>query len=65
MERNQIKTISENPEKKSNKKLYEARDILYKEFENTKNLVVELTHHIDAIEEYYNAINDEIKKRLG
>ena len=63
MERDEIIKVSENPEKKSNIKLFEARDLLYKEFEHTKKLIIDLTKHMDAVEEYYKAITKEIEKR--
>jgi len=44
--------------------LIECRDSLLDEFEKTKELIVNLTRHLEAIEEYYNVINNEIGKRL-
>tara|TARA_R110000782_G_scaffold262403_1_gene354462 strand:+ start:351 stop:536 length:186 start_codon:yes stop_codon:yes gene_type:complete len=35
------------------------------EFEKTKSLLVTLTHHLDSLENAYNKLNKEIKKRNG
>lgn len=48
----------------SNKDLTDARDILYKEFNNTKNVIIDLTKHLDIVEGYYLKINEEISERL-
>lgn len=49
---------------KSNKDLIECRDALADEFEKTKTIVIELTKHLDVVEENYNIINNEIGKRI-
>ena len=64
MEKEKIKEIVENVTNKPNKVLIECRDSLLDEFEKTKELIVNLTRHLEAIEEYYNVINNEISKRL-
>jgi|TARA_B100001094_G_C18012547_1_gene710844 predicted nucleic acid-binding Zn-ribbon protein len=38
---------------------------LKEEFEKTKSLLVTLTHHLDSLENAYNNLNEEIKKRNG
>jgi uncharacterized phage infection (PIP) family protein YhgE len=48
---------------KPNKDLFESVEILYKEFEETKKLIIDLTRHMDSIEDMYNIINEEIGKR--
>jgi predicted RND superfamily exporter protein len=63
MDKDQIIEIAKDVKNKSNKDLVEARDTLLTEFENTKKLVIDLTRHLEAIEEYYNIINKEIEKR--
>ena len=40
-------------------------EIFKDEFERSKNVMVELTYHIDDIEKKFNVLNEEIKKRKG
>lgn len=63
MERDKIIEIANDCENKPNKDLISARDILIEEFEKTKQLIIDLTRHLDAVEGLYNKVNDEIKKR--
>jgi prefoldin subunit 5 len=63
MEKEKLLEIISDIKNKSNKDLFSAIEILSDEFENTKQLIVEMTKHLDIIEEYYNMINNEIKKR--
>lgn len=64
METKDIIEIAQNANDKSNKDLVECRDILFTEFEKTKQLILDLTHHLDTVQEYYEIINTEIGKRL-
>ena len=64
MEAKEIKDIVENAKDKSNTKLVECRDELLVEFNKTKDLIVNLTKHLDAIQESYEIINKEIGKRV-
>lgn len=64
MDKDKIIEIAKNPQDKSNKDLIESRDILYVEFQKTKQLIVDLTRHLDSISESYEAINKEIGQRL-
>ena len=64
MDKDQVVEIAKDAKNKSNKDLTEARDLLLKEFESTKNLIIDLTHHMEAVEEYYNMINKELGNRL-
>ena len=64
MDKEKIKEITNDVSIVRNADLYEARDILLKEFETSKQLILDLTHHIDAIEIMYNKINEEIGKRV-
>jgi hypothetical protein len=64
MEKEKIKEIVDNVESKPNKILMEARDKLITEFTETKDLIIKLTHHLDAIEEFYNKINKELNNRI-
>lgn len=63
MDKNKILDIIENIENKSNKDLLEARSILETEFDSSKELIINLTRHLESIEEFYNKINKEIGKR--
>lgn len=65
MDKEKIIEIAKNPEIKTNKDLMESRDILVDEFQKTKDLIINLTRHLEIIEEHYNAINNEIGKRLN
>lgn len=58
-----IKTIND-VENKSNKSLFDTLSILFEEYQKTKMLIIDLTLHLENIEESYNKINSEIKKRL-
>tara|TARA_R110000803_G_scaffold48837_2_gene101473 strand:- start:32930 stop:33127 length:198 start_codon:yes stop_codon:yes gene_type:complete len=60
-----ILEIAENASKRSNKDLIEAATILSKEFEDTKSLMVQLSHHLDNVENSYYQISEEIKGRKG
>lgn len=63
MEKEKLIEILTNIENKSNKDLFEAINELSSEFENTKQLIINLTKHLDSVEEHYNKINKEIEKR--
>jgi hypothetical protein len=64
MDINKIIEISNDSENKSNKDLISARDILIEEFDKTKDLIINLTKHLEGVEEMYDKINNEIKKRI-
>lgn len=64
MDKEKINEIIQNVKDKSNKDLFEGRDLLYNEFEKTKQLIIDLTRHLEAVEESYEIINTEIGKRL-
>jgi hypothetical protein len=65
MEKEKIKEIVENVNEKTNKDLIESRGILLDEYTKTKELIIELTRHLEIVENYYEAINNEIGKRLS
>jgi len=46
-----------------NKDLEYALKSIGEDFNNTKELLVKLTHHLDSLEENYNNILKEYKKR--
>lgn len=56
--------IVEDVENKSNKDLFFVLGELQEEFEKTKNLIVDLTRHLDSVELMYNKVNEEIGKRV-
>lgn len=64
MENNKLLDVIKNVEHKSNKELFESLNILSKEFESTKELIINLTRHMDSIEEMYDIVNKEIGKRV-
>jgi len=58
-----IVEIVTNSENKSNKDLLDAIHILSEEFEKTKDLVIDLTKHMDEVQVMYEKINKELEKR--
>lgn len=65
MDKTKILEVIGDVKNKPNKDLIDARDILSKEFDKTKNLIVELTRHLDSVHEHYEKLNNEIGNRLG
>ena len=63
MDAKDIETIVKNVKDQPNAKLVESRDLLLTEFNKTKDLIVDLTRHLDAVGESYEVINEEIGKR--
>ena len=53
-----------NPKSKGNSDITEVMLVLKNNYEDTKQLVVELTYRLDSIEEKYNKLNNELKKRV-
>jgi hypothetical protein len=64
MDKVKLKEVVENVKDKPNKDLMESRDLLITEFTKTKELIIDLTRHLEVIEDYYDVINKEIGKRL-
>lgn len=64
MESKKLIEIAEDVENKSNNDLMIVAEELYEEFESTKQLIVDLTRHLDGVESLYNKVNKEIKKRI-
>lgn len=64
MEKEKIIEVVKNVKDKSNKDLIECRDILLVEFEKTKELIINLTRHLDSLQTDYELINKEIGNRL-
>ena len=65
MDAKEIKDILENYKNKPNQSLTEVMDYLKNDFDNTKELIIKLTHHLDITEKEYNKIYEEFKKRIN
>lgn len=65
MEAEEIKDVLANFKNKPNKSLVTVMDYLKEDFDNTKELLIKLTHHLDSTEKEYNKIYDEYKKRMN
>jgi hypothetical protein len=63
MDINKIHEIVQDAENKSNKDLYAVEDILAQEFEKTKDLLIELTRHLDSVRSMHEIVSNEIFKR--
>ena len=59
--KNTIKIDSDKP----NKDILNEMSSLKEEFDKTKALLIDLTHHLDNLENTYNKLNEEMKKRNG
>lgn len=60
-----IEEIVKNAKDQPNKKLIDSLDLLLDEFNKTKELIVDLTRHLDSVEASYKIINKEINKRIS
>lgn len=58
-----LKSVLTEYKSKSNNDLRFAMDEISKDFEDTKELVIKLTHHLDALEHNYNKLLEEYKSR--
>ena len=65
MEKEKIIEVVKNVKDKSNKDLIESRDTLLVEFEKTKELIINLTRHLESVQTDYELINKEIGNRLA
>jgi len=68
MTKEELEIITEsgkNVDALSNATLENQMDLLVDEFERTKNLIINLTYHLDKTEELYNTFLKEHKKRNG
>jgi hypothetical protein len=63
MDSQKLIDIATDVENKSNNDLLIAANELYDEFEKTKELIIDLTRHLDGIESLYIRVNKEIEKR--
>lgn len=64
MDKDKLIDIIGHVKDKSNKDLMDARTELKEEFEKTKQLIIDLTRHMEAVEDNYNIVNNEVGKRL-
>ena len=48
---------------KPNKEILDVMQVLKKEFDKTKQILIDLTLHIEDVEKKFNMLNKEIKKR--
>jgi hypothetical protein len=64
MEIEKINEIIKSYKDKPNKQLFEVLEILGDEFNKTKELIVNLTNHLEIVENEYNKINEEYNLRI-
>jgi hypothetical protein len=64
MEKDKVIEIASDVKNHSNSSLIDARNFLIDEFEKTKKLIIELTRHMEGVEDLYNEVNNEIGKRI-
>ena len=64
MEKEKILDIVENLQDKSNKDLFLTIEEINKEFDKKKEIIIDLTRHLDNLEKIYNEVNNEIGKRV-
>jgi hypothetical protein len=65
MESQKLIEIANDVGNKSNKDLVIVADELSEEFEKTKELIIDLTRHLDGVETLYNKVNKELEKRYS
>jgi galactitol-specific phosphotransferase system IIB component len=63
MDKEKLLEIAKDVKNKSNKDLFVVINELHDEFENTKQLIVDLTRHLESVEILYNEVNKEIQNR--
>jgi len=64
MDKEKLNSIVSDYKNSSNKDLTMAMDSLNNDFEETKNLIIRLSKHLDLIEETYNKIHTEYTSRV-
>ena len=64
MEKDKIIEIVNDVENRSNKDLLSAQEILETEFEKTKELILDLTRHLETVEKLHDSVTNEIEKRI-
>ena len=63
MDKEKIIEITQDVENKSNKDLFLVEEELYEEFNKTRELILDLTNHLDSIETLYSKVNRELETR--
>jgi len=63
MDKNEVIKIANDVENRANKDLVYSRDFLIEEFKKTKEVIIDLTRHLESVEDLYNIINKELEKR--
>jgi hypothetical protein len=63
MDKEKIIEITQDVENKSNRDLFAVENELFQEFQKTKELILDLTVHLDSVENLYNKVIEEIDKR--
>jgi hypothetical protein len=64
MDKEKLIEIATDVENKSNKDLFVCVNELYEEHQKTKNLIIDLTRHLESVEILYNTVNKEVEKRI-
>jgi len=57
--------VIENPSNYSNSDLQMAMDVINKDFELVKQTLIDMTYHLDSLEDSYNKVLKEYNKRNG
>jgi len=60
-----LQSIIKDIDSSSNKDLTEAMDFLNTDFSETKSMIIDLTNHLDNIEDLYNKILTEYENRVN
>jgi hypothetical protein len=61
----QVNEIIQNIDSKSNSDLTKVMDFLMDDFDETKDMIIDLTKHLDNIERMYDLIHKEFKRRTN
>jgi hypothetical protein len=64
MDKEKLIDVAKDYQNKSNKDLFDAVNLLYEEYEKTKELIIDLTKHLETVEILYNNVNVELGKRI-
>jgi len=64
MDTEKLKKIITERKNRPNSDLKKAMDFLQEDFEETKKTLIKLTNHLDGVENLYNKLLKEYKKRV-
>jgi hypothetical protein len=64
MDKEKLIDVAKDYQNKSNKDLFDAVNLLHEEYEKTKELIIDLTKHLETVEILYNNVNVELGKRI-